>query len=138
MSIALQPRDAILKTKRIALIGNPNCGKTTVFNRLTGLRQKVANYPGVTVESHEGVMSGPQGTRIVDLPGGYSLRPRSIDQRIARDVLLGWTENGRPPDGLVVVVDASNLERNLYLASQAIELNLPTIVATAGPSRSRA
>ncbi len=128
MNIALHPRDASSRTKRIALIGNPNSGKSTVFNRLTGLRQKVANYPGVTVERHEGVMTGTDGTRLLDLPGGYSLTPRSVDQRIARDALMGWTANEDPPDGVVVVVDASNLERNLYLATQAIELNLPTIV----------
>ncbi len=112
----------------VALVGNPNCGKTTLFNRLTGLRHKVANYPGVTVERREGRMTGRGGHRLLDLPGCYSLSPRSLDQRIARDALLGWADGVPAPDAVVVVVDASNLERNLFLATQAIELNIPTVV----------
>ncbi len=119
---------AATDTKRLALIGNPNCGKTTIFNHLTGLRHKVANYAGVTVERREGAMSGRPDVRVLDLPGCYSLTPRSIDQRIARDALLGWAKDVQRPDALIVVLDASNLERNLFLATQILELNLPTII----------
>ncbi len=115
-------------TKLIALIGNPNCGKTTVFNHLTGLRHKVGNYPGVTVERREGTMTGSDTVRLLDLPGCYSLTPRSLDERVARDALLGWADGVEQPDGVIVIVDASNLERNLFLATQIIELNLPTII----------
>lgn len=115
--------------RRIALVGNPNSGKTTLFNQLTGLRQKVGNYPGVTVERHEGSMVGCAGVRVIDLPGCYSLDPRSLDERVARDVLMGWHVKESAPDAVIVVVDASNLERNLFLATQVLELNLPTLIA---------
>ena len=113
-----------------ALVGNPNCGKTTVFNALTGLRQKVGNYPGVTVEKKEGRLRLPDGqaARLIDLPGLYSLTPRSPDEAIARDVLLGHRTDVAQPQGIIHVVDASNLERNLYLSSQLLELGLPTVV----------
>lgn len=115
-------------TKLIALVGNPNSGKTTLFNRLTGLRHKVANYPGVTVEHREGMMTGCDTVKLLDLPGCYSLTPRSLDERLARDALLGWVDGTGRPDGVIVVVDSSNLERNLFLATQVLELNLPTII----------
>ncbi len=107
----------------IALVGNPNSGKTTVFNALTGLRQKVANYPGVTVERHEGAVSLADGADclVLDLPGTYSLRASSPDEAIAVDVMLGRAPHTPPPDLIVCVVDASNLERNLYFVSQIID-----------------
>ena len=112
-----------------ALVGNPNCGKTTVFNALTGLRQKVGNYPGVTVEKKEGRLRLPGGdASLIDLPGLYSLTPRSPDEAIARDVLLGHRTDVSQPDGIVHVLDAANLERNLYLTSQLLDLGLPTII----------
>ncbi len=113
-----------------ALVGNPNCGKTTLFNALTGLRQKVGNYPGVTVEHKQGVVALPQGETVtlIDLPGLYSLTPHSPDERIARDVLLGYLPGTPRPNAIVNVVDASNLERNLYLTSQLMDLGLPILV----------
>ena len=114
-----------------ALVGNPNCGKTTVFNALTGLRQKVGNYPGVTVEKKEGRLRLPGGAGLVsliDLPGLYSLTPRSPDEAIARDVLLGHRTDVAQPDGIIHVLDAANLERNLYLTSQILDLGLPTVI----------
>ena len=115
----------------VALAGNPNVGKTTVFNRLTRMRQKVGNYPGVTVEHKTGSMLGPDGTpiTIIDVPGTYSLNPRSLDEEVAYRVLIGAIEGSRRPDLVVCLVDASNLERNLYLASQVLDLGKPTIIA---------
>ena len=114
------------------LAGNPNCGKTTLFNALTGLRAKVGNYPGVTVERKEGRLQGAPKDRpviVLDLPGAYSLSPQSLDEQIARDVLFGRLREVPPPDLVVVVVDASNLQRNLYFATQVIELGFPTVLA---------
>ena len=113
-----------------ALVGNPNCGKTTVFNALTGLRQKVGNYPGVTVETKESRLRLPGGASasLIDLPGLYSLTPRSPDEAISRDVLLGHQMGVIQPDGIVHVLDAANLERNLYLTAQILDLGLPTII----------
>ncbi len=113
-----------------ALVGNPNCGKTTVFNALTGMRQKVGNYPGVTVERKEGETTSPRGERfrLIDLPGSYSLNARSPDEAVLRDVLLGRRSDTPQPDRIICVLDASNLERNLYLATQILELGLPTIL----------
>ena len=119
------------KLRRIALAGNPNAGKTTLFNALTGMRQKVGNYPGVTVEKKEGranLVDGAQAT-ILDLPGTYSLTPKSPDEEVARDVLLGLRADTPAPDAVLIVVDASNLERNLYLATQILELGLPSVIA---------
>lgn len=114
----------------IAVIGNPNTGKTTLFNALTGLRQKVGNYAGVTVEKKEGHVVFSDGTRAVllDLPGTYGLTPHSPDQKIAIDVLLGRMNGDGPPGLVICVVDASNLERNLYLVSQIIDFNVPIVV----------
>ena len=120
------------KINYVVLTGNPNCGKTTVFNALTGLRAKVGNYAGVTVERKEGRLLGaPAGTniRVLDLPGTYSLSPNSLDEQISRDVLLNRLPELPPPDLIVVVVDASNLQRNLYYATQVIELGHPTLIA---------
>lgn len=115
----------------LALAGNPNSGKTTIFNALTGLRQKVANYPGVTVEKKIGRSKLPDGrwAEIIDLPGTYSLISRSPDERVAMEVLRGIRPDVPVPDVVIVVVDASNLQRNLYLVSQLIELGRPMVVA---------
>ena len=115
----------------LALVGNPNCGKTALFNRLTGSRQKVANYAGVTVERKEGRFTTPAGKtiRILDLPGAYSLYPRSPDERVTCDVLFGRAEGEKRPDLIVCVVDATNLRRNLRLALAIKRLGLPCVVA---------
>ena len=113
----------------VAVAGNPNCGKTTLFNALTGLRQQVGNYPGVTVEKREGQLSGEPNIRLIDLPGTYSLSARSPDEEVAREVLLGHVANTPRPDAVLIVLDATNLTRNLYLATQIIELGLPTVIA---------
>ena len=114
-----------------AIVGNPNCGKTTLFNALTGLRQKVGNYPGVTVEKKIGVTWSQHGRpiEIIDLPGAYSLAARSPDEAVLRDVLLGRRADTPQPDRIICVVDASNLERNLYLVHQILDLGRPVIVA---------
>jgi ferrous iron transport protein B len=116
----------------IAIGGNPNAGKTTLFNSLTGLRQKIANYPGVTVERKEGSWTlAPDlpPARLIDLPGLYSLDAASMDEQIARDVLTGRISNVPTPDVIVAVVDATNLERNLYLVTQLLEYSRPLVVA---------
>jgi ferrous iron transport protein B len=113
----------------IALVGNPNTGKSTVFNALTGLHQHVGNYPGVTVERNEGFCTTSKGHyRIVDLPGTYALNPKSMDEQITYRSLIGTLEGESVPDAVVLVVDASNLERNLYLLTQLLDLHLPTIL----------
>lgn len=116
----------------VVLTGNPNCGKTTLFNALTGLRAKVGNYAGVTVERKEGrLLEAPAdlNVRVLDLPGTYSLSPQSLDEQISRDVLLNRLPELPSPALIVIVVDASNLQRNLYYATQVIELGHPTLVA---------
>jgi len=114
----------------IALSGNPNAGKTTLFNVLTGLKQKVANYPGVTVERKEGVWKlGDTAARLIDLPGLYSLDVTSLDEQIASDVLTGQMSGLAKPDVVVAAVDATNLERNLYLVTQLLEFKIPVVIA---------
>lgn len=116
----------------VVLTGNPNCGKTTLFNALTGLRAKVGNYAGVTVERKEGRLLGAPANlkaRVLDLPGTYSLSPQSLDEQISRDVLLNRLPELPAPALIVVVVDASNLQRNLYYASQVLELGYPSLIA---------
>ena len=116
--------------KHIAVVGNPNTGKSTLFNVLTGLRQKVGNYPGVTVEHHTGITSlGDQAVELIDVPGCYSLAAHSPDEMLAIDVLTGQLAEARQPDAVLVVVDASNLRRNLFFATQVLELGLPTVIA---------
>lgn len=121
----------ISSPRRYAVVGNPNCGKTTLFNALTGLRQKVGNYPGVTVEKKSGVFIGQHGEKIelLDLPGSYSLSAHAPDERVTRNVLLGLRVDTPRPDRILCVVDASHLERNLYFITQVLELGLPTIIA---------
>lgn len=116
---------------RVALIGNPNTGKTSLFNALTGLRQRVGNYSGVTVEKKIGKwgLDKEQTVELIDLPGTYSLSAKSIDERIAVDVLSGHMEGQTAPDLVIVVVDVENLQRNLFLASQAAELDVPIVIA---------
>jgi ferrous iron transport protein B len=116
----------------VALVGVPNCGKTALFNRLTGSRQKVANYAGVTVERKEGVFLGPSRQRlyqILDLPGAYSLMPTTLDEAITRDVVRGRLRGESPPELVVCVVDATNLQLSLRLVLELRELGLPMIVA---------
>lgn len=114
----------------IAVIGNPNSGKSTLFNRLTGLRQTTGNYPGVTVEKHSGVAQlGSSAVELVDLPGIYCLGGFSVDERIAVDVILGRMDETPRPDGLLVVLDATHLYQGLYLLQQLMEMQLPTVVA---------
>ncbi len=116
----------------VVVTGNPNCGKSTLFNALTGLRAKVGNYAGVTVERKEGRLLGAPAAlnvRMLDLPGSYSLSPASLDEQISRDVLLQRLPELPAPSLIVVVVDASNLQRNLYFTTQVIELGHPTLVA---------
>ncbi|MDB6111033.1 MAG: ferrous iron transport protein [Pedosphaera sp.] len=129
---AAAPRPARSAPAYVVLTGNPNCGKTTLFNALTGLRAKVGNYAGVTVERKEGrLLDTPAeaGIKVLDLPGTYSLSPQSLDEQISRDVLLHRLAELPAPALVVVVVDASNLQRNLYYATQVIELGYPTILA---------
>jgi len=115
----------------VALVGNPNCGKTALFNLLTGSRQKVANYAGVTVERKEGRLIGTAGpaARVLDLPGAYSLYPRSPDERVTADVLAGRAVGEKRPDLVVCVVDATNLRRNLRLVLAVLRQGLPVVVA---------
>lgn len=115
----------------IALVGNPNAGKSALFNALTGARQKVGNYPGVTVERKSGRMALPDGrpVELVDLPGAYSLDPGSPDEAVTRDVVLGHQAGERQPVALVVVVDAGNLDNHLRFTLQLIALGLPVVVA---------
>lgn len=117
--------------KTVALAGNPNSGKTTIFNAFTKLRQKVGNYPGVTVEKKSGtlVLAGDRVVNVIDLPGTYSLAVRSPDEQVARDVLLGRAADTPKPDMVVCVVDAGNLERNLYLVTQIQDLGIPIVIA---------
>ena len=109
---------------RIALAGNPNSGKTTLFNALTGSNQFVGNWPGVTVEKKEGKLKSSTDVVITDLPGIYSLSPYTLEEVVARDYLI----NERP-DAILNIVDGSNLERNLYLTTQLVELGIPVVVA---------
>ena len=115
----------------VALVGNPNCGKTAIFNALTGSRQKVANYAGVTVERKEGRFTAPSGQtlRILDLPGTYSLYPRSPDEQVTCDVLAGKARGEKRPDYVVCVLNATNLRRGLRLVLSVQRLGIPMIVA---------
>lgn len=120
-----------LKPQRIALVGNPNCGKTALFNRLTGARQKVANYAGVTIERKEGHFTAPNGRHwsVLDLPGTYSLNAITPDEKITEEVVKGQRANEALPDAILCVVDATNLKRGLRLAFELKDLGLPLILA---------
>ncbi len=109
---------------RIALAGNPNCGKTTLFNALTGSNQFVGNWPGVTVEKKEGKLKKQEDVTITDLPGIYSLSPYTLEEVVARDYLTG-----ERPDAILNIIDGTNLERNLYLTTQLMELGIPVAIA---------
>ena len=109
---------------KIALAGNPNCGKTTLFNALTGSNQFVGNWPGVTVEKKEGKLKGHKDVVIMDLPGIYSLSPYTLEEVVARNYLIG-----ERPDAIINIVDGTNIERNLYLSTQIMELGIPVIMA---------
>ena len=109
---------------KIALAGNPNCGKTTLFNALTGSNQYVGNWPGVTVEKKEGRLKGDRDVVIQDLPGIYSLSPYTLEEVVARSYLVG-----EKPDAILNIIDGTNIERNLYLTTQLIELGIPVVMA---------
>jgi len=121
---------ASVPVKTVAVVGPPNSGKTTLFNRLTGLRQKVANFPGVTVEQHTGVMELPDGRTLslIDLPGIYSLAPRSEDEQVAYDVLHGRRSDTAKPEAVLLVLDSTNLGRHLMLAAPILALGVPTLI----------
>ena len=115
---------------RIALAGNPNCGKTTLFNALTGSNQFVGNWPGVTVEKKEGRLKKHDDVIIMDLPGVYSLSPYTLEEVVARNYLI--TER---PDAILNIIDGTNLERNLYLNTQLHELGIPLLIAITNDGR---
>ena len=117
------------ESRKIALVGNPNVGKTSVFNRLTNLRAKTSNFSGTTVEVRRGqtVTAKQKPVEIIDLPGIFSLDAQSPDERVSKDYLSGT--NGRKPDAILLVVDATNLQRSLFVAGEALQLGIPSIVA---------
>lgn len=127
-TIVAPPRDH--KVRSVALVGNPNSGKSSLFNQLTGLRQKIGNYPGITVDKKTGFFKNKEGhkMKVTDLPGTYSLYPKSEDERVVLDILLN-KENPEYPDTVVVILDESNLKRNLLLFSQIKDLGIPVIAA---------
>jgi ferrous iron transport protein B len=130
MTESIQQAVSSGRTPVYALVGNPNCGKSTLFNALTGLKQKVGNYPGVTVEKRTGTTYSQHGRPItvIDLPGTYSLAARSPDEAIVRDVLFGRRADIAQPDRIICIVDTTNLERNLYLVHQVLDLGRPVIL----------
>ena len=114
----------------IAVVGNPNSGKSTLFNRLTGLKQRIGNYPGVTVERHIGILKVDDvSVELVDLPGTHSLSAHSLEEHIAVDVIFGRMQGTKKPDGILAVLDATNLYQGLFLVQQLIDLRMPTIIA---------
>src|SRR3954447_23831973 len=128
--LARDPVSTSRTTRTVALVGNPNTGKTTLFNALAGMRQHVGNYPGVTVETKKGHLSWRgRSFELIDLPGTYSLAARSPDEMVAVDLVLGQQKGEPRPDVLVAIVDASNLERNLYLTTQLLEVGIPVVMA---------
>ncbi|MDQ2657609.1 MAG: 50S ribosome-binding GTPase, partial [Bacteroidota bacterium] len=120
----------IPRRQKVALVGNPNSGKSSLFNQLTGLKQKIGNFPGVTVDKRSGLTPLPDGStlEVVDLPGIYSIYPRSLDEQIVAEILLNHHDE-TTPDKVVVIADATNLKRGLLLLSQIMDIGLPTILA---------
>jgi len=129
-NVAVASRPATTGFRSVAIVGPPNAGKSTLFNRLTGLRQKVANFPGVTVEHHIGYIrnEADEEVALIDLPGIYSLTPKSEDERVAVDVLYGKMDGTPKPDAIILILDATNLNRHLVLAARVIAVGLPTLV----------
>jgi ferrous iron transport protein B len=129
-TVAQPEIESVSAVRTVAVVGPPNSGKTTLFNRLTGLRQKVGNFPGVTVEHHTGHMRDVAGNEValIDLPGVYSLSPKSEDEKVAVDVLLGKMPGMPQPDAVILVLNANNLSSHLVLAARVIALGLPTLV----------
>ncbi|HWQ55572.1 MAG TPA: ferrous iron transport protein B [Bryobacteraceae bacterium] len=129
-SCTAKPEAGSAKPRTVAIVGPPNSGKSTLFNQLTGLRQKVANFPGVTVEQHTGemVLDGGREITLIDLPGIYSLTPRSEDEQVSHDVLKGLRSDTPKPDAVLLILDATNLSRHLMLAAPVLALGLPTLV----------
>jgi ferrous iron transport protein B len=129
-TVAQPQAEALSALRTVAVVGPPNSGKTTLFNRLTGLRQKVGNFPGVTVEHHVGNVRDADGNEValIDLPGVYSLTPKSEDEKVAVDVLLGKMPGMPQPDAVILVLNANNLSSHLVLAARVIALGLPTLV----------
>src|SRR5271156_5244192 len=126
----LPPPSIAARRHIVAIVGPPNSGKSTLFNRLTGLRQKVANFPGVTVEHRMGraKLDADREVFLVDLPGIYSMNPRSEDERVTHDVLTGTMKDMPKPDAVLLILDSTNLSRHLVLAAPVLSLNLPTLV----------
>ena len=116
---------------KIALAGNPNCGKTTLFNDITGSSQKIGNWPGVTVEKVEGNYKGAKDVQIIDLPGIYSLSPYTLEEVVTRNYLIN-----DDPDVVLNIIDGTNLERNMYLTTQLVEIGVPMVIAVNMTSRS--
>src|SRR5271167_922354 len=126
----LPPPSIAARRHIVAIVGPPNSGKSTLFNRLTGLRQKVANFPGVTVEHRMGKVKLDPGREVfvVDLPGVYSLTPRTEDERVTHDVLSGRMKDIPRPEAILLILDSTNLSRHLVLAAPVLSLGLPTLV----------
>ena len=130
VKMAGRARKTATQPLRLALLGNPNAGKTALFNRLTGLRARTGNFPGTTVEHHVGSFDiAGHPVEIIDLPGMYSLQPATPEEQVGHDIIFGKMKGASVPDGLVVILDADNLERNLFLLSQVREYDFPVIVA---------
>src|SRR5215469_14177546 len=129
-TITLPPPQSQSRRQIVAIVGPPNSGKSTLFNRLTGLRQKVANFPGVTVEHRMGKvkLEDDRDVFVVDLPGVYSLSPRSEDEQVTHDVLQGQMEGLPKPDAVLLILDSTNLSRHLVLAAPVLSLGVPTLV----------
>src|SRR5579871_1900127 len=136
----LPPPPAQTRQHVVAIVGPPNSGKSTLFNRLTGLRQKVANFPGVTVEHRMGRVKLERGREIyvVHLPGVYSLTPRTEDERVTHDVLSGQMKGLAQPDAVLLILDSTNLARHLVLAAPVLNLGLPTSSSSIWRMTSRA